>query len=200
MKGIFRISHHLERCNAPLSSDEPDGRSRCLNSDRRTGHHAEPSLSPPTPDRAGRERKIRLAWVIAVTLTGAILAGGLWVGKNLSRLFSAVSHYNRGSELQDHGKLAEAIAEYREAIRLQPNHEKAHNNLGLALQDQGKLAEAIAEFREAIRLQPDFAVAHCNLGLALVKRGSLPEAIAACREAIRLKPDLAEAHDNLANA
>ena len=49
----------------------------------------------------------------------------------------------------------EAIAEYREAIRLKPDFAEAHNNLGNALQAKGKLDEAIAEYREAIRLKPD---------------------------------------------
>jgi tetratricopeptide (TPR) repeat protein len=93
--------------------------------------------------------------------------------------------------------LAEAIAEYREAIRLKPDLAAAHNNLGYTLHVQGKLAEAIAEYREAIRLKPDDDTAHVNLGIALRNQGMLEEANAALREAIRLKPDLAEAHCSL---
>ena len=62
------------------------------------------------------------------------------------------------------GKLDEAIAAYREAIRLKPDYAEAHSNLGIALAGQGKLDEAIAEYREAIRLKPDYAAAHNNLG------------------------------------
>ena len=95
------------------------------------------------------------------------------------------------------GKLDEAIAAYREAIRLKPDDAEAHYNLGIALSGQGKLDEAIAEYREAIRLKPDYAEAHYNLGIALDGQGKLDEAIAEYREAIRLKPDYAEAHYNL---
>ncbi len=73
---------------------------------------------------------------------------------------------------EDQGKLDEAIAEFRAAIRLKPDYAEAHINLGIALQDQGKLEEAIAEYRAAIRLKPDYAEAHYNLGLALKPRGS----------------------------
>ena len=107
------------------------------------------------------------------------------------------AHYNLGIALHDQGKLDEAIAEYREAIRLKPDYAEAHYNLGIALSDQGKLDEAIAEYREAIRLKPDSADAHNNLGIALQDQGKLDEAIAEYREAIRLKPDYAEAHNNL---
>jgi hypothetical protein len=93
----------------------------------------------------------------------------------------------------------EAIAEFRAAIRLQPDHAWAHNSLGLALQDQGKVEEATAEFRAAIRLQPDYAAAHANLGIALKAQGKPEEAIAEYRAAIRLRPDDALAHFNLGN-
>ena len=100
----------------------------------------------------------------------------------------------------DQGKLEEAIAEFRTAIRLKPDFAEAHYNLGIALAGQGKLEEAIAEYRAAIRLKPDDAEAHNNLGVALDGQGKLEEAIAEYREAIRLKPDFAEAHSNLGDA
>jgi Flp pilus assembly protein TadD len=92
---------------------------------------------------------------------------------------------------------SEAFAEYREAIRLQPDYAAAHYNLGNTLRDQGKLLEAIAALREAIRLQPGYAEAHNNLGLALHDQGKVSEAVAEYREAIRLQPDYAAAHYNL---
>ena len=51
--------------------------------------------------------------------------------------------------MRDQGKLEEAIAEYRAAIRLKPDFAEAHCNLGNALTDQGKLDEAVAEYRAA---------------------------------------------------
>ncbi len=98
------------------------------------------------------------------------------------------------------GRWDEAVAEYRTAIRLQPDDAGAHNNLGNALADQGKLDEAVAAYRTAIRLQPDDAGAHHNLGTALEGQGKVDEAVAEFRTAIRLQPDLAEAHSNLGTA
>jgi tetratricopeptide (TPR) repeat protein len=53
---------------------------------------------------------------------------------------------------------AAAIAEHREAIRLDPNSAAAHAGLGSALVSQGELEEALAEFREASRLEPTNAI------------------------------------------
>ena len=70
------------------------------------------------------------------------------------------NHDNLGLALSVQGKLDEAIAEFRTAIRLHPNKAVGHINLGKALHNQGKLDDAIAEYRATIRLQPDRADAH----------------------------------------
>jgi tetratricopeptide (TPR) repeat protein len=98
------------------------------------------------------------------------------------------------------GKVDEAIAEFRQAIRLSKNDASAHHKLGIVLYKQGKLNEAIAEFRLAICINKDFAEPHNNLGCVLLAKGRLDEAIAAFHEAIRLDKDNAEAHCNLGHA
>jgi Flp pilus assembly protein TadD len=102
--------------------------------------------------------------------------------------------------LRKQGKLAEAVACYRQALRLKPDLPEAHYNLGAALLTQGKLGEAVAAYKEAIRLKPAFPEAHCNLGNALLTQGKPAAAVAAFKEALRLKPDLPLAHYNLGNA
>ena len=57
--------------------------------------------------------------------------------------------------LQIQERLDEAVAAYREAIRLKPDYAQAHYNLGTALFAQEKFDEADAEFAEAKRLKPD---------------------------------------------
>ena len=116
---------------------------------------------------------------------------------------SAFAHNNLGTVLfLTPGRLAEAIAEFQTALRLQPDSPEVHESLGNAMAaTPGRLPDAIAEYRAALRLRPDFADAHDNLGIALSRMpGRLPEAIAEYREALRIKPDFAEAHSNLANA
>jgi tetratricopeptide (TPR) repeat protein len=111
-----------------------------------------------------------------------------------------MAHNNLGSALQDKGQLEEAIADYREALRLKPDYAIAHSNLGSALHHKGQLDEAIAELREALRLNKNLAEAHNSLGVAVRDKGQLDEAIAEYQEALRLKKDHAMAHYNLGNA
>jgi tetratricopeptide (TPR) repeat protein len=102
-----------------------------------------------------------------------------------------------GNALLNKGRLPEAIAAYREAIRLKKDFLWAHHNLGLALATNGQVEEAIKAYREAIRLNKDFAVAHDSLGNVLRVKGQVDEAIAAYREAIRLNKDNPGYHNNL---
>jgi Flp pilus assembly protein TadD len=87
------------------------------------------------------------------------------------------------------GQLEQAIAEYREAIRLKFDGAEVHHWLGAALAGQNKLEQAIAEYREATRRKPDLAESHYWLGRTLRDRGKHGEATESFRAATRLKPD-----------
>ena len=95
------------------------------------------------------------------------------------------------------GKLAEAVAENREAIRLEPNWDEAHARLGGTLQRQGKYAEAAAAFREAVRLEPNDAVYHDGLAFSLLETGDISAALPSIREALRLGPNSPNAQGTL---
>ena len=63
------------------------------------------------------------------------------------------SHLERGDELLADGRVDDAIAEYREAVRLRPDGNEARIKLGQALLAAGKDGDAIAEYRELVRLR-----------------------------------------------
>jgi serine/threonine-protein kinase len=104
-------------------------------------------------------------------------------------------HHILGAALHWQGKLNEAVEEYQEAIRLQPNQGSHHNDLGKTLMRQGKFDQAMEEFRASIRLQADLSGPHHDLGCILCdNKHDYAEAAAEFREAIRLQPDNARSH------
>ncbi len=113
---------------------------------------------------------------------------------------AADDYHQRGYDLHRQGRIEEAAAHYREAVRLQPDFVAAWSNLGLAGIALGELGEAERCQREALRLDPDFADAHNNLGMVHYQLGRLPEADNCFRGALRLRPDYPNARTNLAIA
>jgi tetratricopeptide (TPR) repeat protein len=63
-----------------------------------------------------------------------------------------MAQYNRGIALERQGKLAEAEAAYREALRLKPDYPTARSNLGHALRRQGEFRKALVELRRGHEL------------------------------------------------
>jgi tetratricopeptide (TPR) repeat protein len=100
----------------------------------------------------------------------------------------AEAHNNLGAALFKQGKLEEAVAAFREAIRLQPDDAGAHIYLGNALRMQGKLDEAVASYREAIRLAPKHAKAYGALGQALLQQGRFADARDSTRQCLEILP------------
>jgi tetratricopeptide (TPR) repeat protein len=100
----------------------------------------------------------------------------------------AIAHYQRGFTLGTAGKHAQAEAEFRQAVRLQPDWPEANAALAVTLSNQGKSAEAEAAYQAGLRLQPDNRQLHLRFGKALLAWGKLRQAEAELREAIRLRP------------
>src|SRR5262249_45955083 len=81
------------------------------------------------------------------------------------------------------------IAEYRAAIRIQPDHAYAHNNLGWALakqDDPALAAEALEHARKAVALAPADGNFQGTLALAEDRAGHFAESIAAAERSIDL--------------
>ena len=107
------------------------------------------------------------------------------------------AHNNLGVALGGQGKLEDADAHYREALRIAPDFAEAHYNLAGIRFQQGRPADALVEYREALHDRPDYAEAHAWLAVTLNNTGKTDEALTHFREALRLDPSLPEAHNGL---
>jgi protein O-mannosyl-transferase len=82
-------------------------------------------------------------------------------------------HLNLGQALMAKHDVDAAIAQYRLALRVDPEYVDAHNNLGVALVEKGQVDEAIAHLELAVALLPSDANAQYNLGLAYGRKGRI---------------------------
>jgi tetratricopeptide (TPR) repeat protein len=70
---------------------------------------------------------------------------------------------NLGLLFARQGKLAEAVEQLNEALRLNSNSAEAHTTLGVVLLRSGRAEESIPHFSAALQLKPDWALARDNL-------------------------------------
>jgi len=115
-------------------------------------------------------------------------------------LSEAEEHFNAGADLHRQGRFEEAITDYDEAIRLDPQLALAYYNRGVAYQSMGQPQRAIQDYDEAIRLDPQYAPAYVNRGIIYRNLGQPQRAIQDYDEAIRLDPQDAPAYLNRGNA
>ena len=95
----------------------------------------------------------------------------------------AGAHESQGRLYAQQGKLDEAVREFQEQLRLQPDAQ-AWYNLALARVMQGNLKEAAANYEQAVKLRPDWPIALNDLAWI---RATAPQAeLRDGAEAVRL--------------
>ena len=84
---------------------------------------------------------------------------------------------------------AEAVASYREALRLYPQYPEAWNNLGKSLASAGETSGAIEAFEQSLSVRPDSPQSLHSLASALYTARRYPEALGYLEHALRLQPN-----------
>jgi len=92
----------------------------------------------------------------------------------------------------------EAIASYREALKINPNDAVAHRHLGRILFREGQYDAAIEPLRTALRLDPFSEVGTVWLADAYWAVGRSEEAMFQLRRSIEERPDFPQTHDRVA--
>jgi eukaryotic-like serine/threonine-protein kinase len=99
-------------------------------------------------------------------------------------------HYAIGCMYLGLRRWGRCIAEFEQAIHLDPDNAWCHNRLGVAWAGRGGHDdEAIAEYRESIRLDPNIGWTHHHLATSLERQASFEEAATEFQEAARLFPE-----------
>jgi spermidine synthase len=112
--------------------------------------------------------------------------------------FHASRLNGRGGVLASSGKLDDAIAMFRDGLRLNPESAEIYWNLGRALVARGgPMDEALGDLRRSVALDANQGPAHYDLASTLLDLHDVDGAIEHFREAIRLMPKSPEAHNNL---
>jgi tetratricopeptide (TPR) repeat protein len=141
-----------------------------------------PADAPPSEDSRYVDEDGKIRWTKMTTST---VAGGQLTHRQ---------YFDRAYHKHEKNDFAGAIADYSEALRLNPKDHLAWYNRGLGYYNLNQHAQAIKDYSECIRLNPGYINAYYNRGLARNKNGDRAGALADYNETIRRKPDYVNAY------
>ena len=99
---------------------------------------------------------------------------------------NAESYFNQGLKYRNQRKYDLAIAEFNQAIKLNPKYAEAYYNRGNIYNNQGKYDLALAEFNQAIKFKPKYAKAYYNRGLVYKTQRNIERVISDFEKAAKL--------------
>ncbi len=107
-----------------------------------------------------------------------------------SHMALAGIHHNKG-------RGAEAIAQYRKALEINPDGFEAHFKLARLYHDRSDLVSALKEANETLRIKPGKREVHQLLAVMYIKLGRKKEALEHSLKAIEIEPSQAELYELL---
>ena len=112
----------------------------------------------------------------------------------------AVAACHNGLDAAKRGDLDGAIADYSQAIALDPKYAGAYCVRGMAKGQKGDLDGAITDFSHAIDINPEYAAAYNGRGITKAQKGDLAGAIADFSQAIEINPQDAKSYSDRGHA
>jgi tetratricopeptide (TPR) repeat protein len=144
-------------------------------------------------DRAVHGAKIRESW--AVTGEGPVLnqvrvlrAGTVYRPRPTSAETYATRHVEEAGRLRADNRPQAAVAEYEQALRLNPESAMTWSDYAFTLYNLGQNMESLACYRLARDLDPKNAIVIANYSAVLRQIGDLPTAVAAGKQAVDTDP------------
>ena len=112
----------------------------------------------------------------------AVIARGLADKEDL-----ATAYKNRGNAYDDKGEYGLALADYEQAVAINPKDADAFNSRGTTYTALGRYERAIQDFDQGIKLNPASPMAFSNRCFAKAVLGQLEQGLADCDLALRVK-------------
>jgi eukaryotic-like serine/threonine-protein kinase len=95
------------------------------------------------------------------------------------------------------GEHERAVAEFKEALAVDPSNDAFYTGLAKAYESLGQNDEAEKTYLEAIQLRPQYWVGYGTLGVHYYKQGQYDRALEMFQHVVTLAPDSTRGHSNL---
>ncbi len=117
---------------------------------------------------------------------------------------NALGWYYLARAKYNENRFEEAVAAFKECLKLDPKHVRAEDNLGLTLQALGRMEEAQQAFENAIAWQANAQVKdpwpYIDFGSFFLENNQPEKAAPYLQRALEIAPDSAKAHQQIGKA
>ena len=110
------------------------------------------------------------------------------------------AYYNRGNHYMRTGRLPQSLADFDQAVALNPGIQRIWYNRGLVLAEMNQNDSALVSFEHSLRIEPKNVDALNNRGAMKYRLGQLADAASDFTRAIELNPRYRDAYSNRAFA
>lgn len=107
--------------------------------------------------------------------------------------------FARGIQAQKDRRMADALAAYRQAVKLDPSFYEANYNMALAAREVGDFSSALAAYEQALALLPESVNARYNFAFTLQEAGYFHDAENELQKLLAQNPNETRAHLLLGN-
>ncbi len=101
------------------------------------------------------------------------------LGQEAVYFFRGISYYSKSD-------YKNAIVDFNQALKLEPNHAEGYYTRGSVYSTQGNYTQAIVDYNQALKLKPDYAEAYYKKACAYSLKKEFKAAIENLRRAIDL--------------
>jgi tetratricopeptide (TPR) repeat protein len=125
----------------------------------------------------------------AANIPEFVNTGPTAIKKIREQFLNDYSFVRAGNQFFRRNEADNAIAEYRKALKINPNNVQAHLKMGFLLCNvKGNVEEGMAHLTRTLELDPDNAFAHHDLGMALLPQKKFEQAIKHLSQALQRMP------------
>jgi tetratricopeptide (TPR) repeat protein len=103
--------------------------------------------------------------------------------------FTSLLYDDRGKDYGAKGNFDQAIADFNQAINVDPTYDFPYIDRGMAFREHGDLNQAIADFTKDISFEPTYGPSYYNRGITYQRNGQNAQAVADFQTYLKLVPN-----------
>jgi tetratricopeptide (TPR) repeat protein len=117
--------------------------------------------------------------------------------KSEEKIDHAEEYFMKGLKYERANQYANAVEEYKKAVKIKPDYLDAYVNLGMVYYKLGKYSDAANAYKHAVKIKPDYLAAYNKLGTIYIVAGKYPVALDIFKQAIGIDSRNPDTHFNL---